>query len=32
MTYVLFMSFLGCRENVLTYNPFEKPEIFARGF
>lgn len=34
LTYLLFMSFLGCKENVLTYNPFDKSdsELFARRF
>lgn len=30
--YLLFMSFLGCRENLLTLNPFNKVEIYAKRF
>ncbi|WP_158233267.1 hypothetical protein [Reichenbachiella sp. 5M10] len=29
--YILFLSFLGCKENLLTYNPFSKPNTFAKA-
>ncbi|SHJ58303.1 hypothetical protein SAMN04488028_101576 [Reichenbachiella agariperforans] len=31
LVYILFLSFLGCQKNVLTFNPFEKQSRFARG-
>jgi len=31
--YILFLSFLGCKENLLSYNPFRKnnSEVFVKS-